>query len=121
MADRFALVERAAGKGQGAGLAVDAADGATVRTGRVRAEGLGLLFEQGDESSFGQPCRGGASELLHGVEVGIQCGSVVAEGTPGDDFAPAGGEVADLLEELRGKLTRRHGESCLVLAEKTQE
>ncbi len=43
--------------------------------------------------------------------------AVGAEGALGDDFAPAAGAGADLLQHLRGEWAVRQGLSCLVLAE----
>jgi hypothetical protein len=85
------------------------------------AEGLSLLFQQGGEGSFGQASGSSPSDLLHEIEVGVQSRSSVAEGTAGNNFAPAGGEVANFLKEFGWKLTLRHGESCLVLAVETRE
>jgi hypothetical protein len=81
-------------------------------------EGLGVLFQEGGEGALGQAGGGGVGELLQGLEVGVQAGAGVAEGAAGDDFAPAGGEVTDFLEELRGKFTTRHGQYRLALATK---
>lgn len=66
------------------------------------AEGLRLLFQESGESAFGQARGRGPGELFHGGEVGVQSGAVVAEGPSGNDFAPAGGQVTDFLEEFRG-------------------
>jgi hypothetical protein len=91
MTDRFALGDGPAGQLQGAGLAVDGTGGAAVWAGHVGAKGLGLLFQEGAEGAFGEAGRGGAGELLHGLEVGVQARAGVAEGVVGDDFAPTGG------------------------------
>jgi hypothetical protein len=82
------------------------------------AEGAGLLLQEETEEAFGEAGGGGVGQLLHGVEIDVEAGALFAEGASGDDFAPAGGEGADLLKEFRGKFTARHGESCLVLAVK---
>src|SRR5580700_4095862 len=95
--------------------------GAAVRTGDLFAQDLGLLFQQGGEGALGKASGRGAGELLHGLEVRVQAGAGVAEGAAGDDFAPAGGEVADFLEELRGKFTARHARYRLVLVAKGPE
>jgi hypothetical protein len=121
VADRFALGNGPARQVQGARFAVDGTGGAAVRAEGLFAENLGLLFEQGGEGAFGDAGRRGAGELLHGLEVGIQAGAAVAEGPAGDDFAPAGGEVTDFLEEFGGKFTTRHGWYRLVLAAKVPE
>jgi two-component system, NtrC family, sensor histidine kinase HydH len=75
-----------------------------------------LLLQQRGEGALGEAGRRGAGELLHGLEVGVQAGAAVAEGAAGDNFAPAGGQIADFLEEFRGKFTMRHGRYRLVLA-----
>jgi hypothetical protein len=79
------------------------------------------LFQQGGQGTLGEAGRSGAGELLHGLEVGVQARAGVAEGAAGDDFAPAGGEIADFLEEFRGKFTTRHGRYRLVLAAEVGE
>jgi hypothetical protein len=121
VADRLALGQGAAGQGQGAGFAADGADGAAVRTGLSVAQGVGLLFQQGVESAFGQACGGGRSDLLHGVEINVEPGALVAEGAAGNDFAPAGGQVVDFSEEFGGKFATRHGRYRLVLAAEVRE
>jgi hypothetical protein len=78
---------------------------------------LGLLLQAGPQGAFSQSGGSGAGDLLHRVEVHIQAGALVPEGAAGDDFAPTGGEVPDLLEQFGGKVASRHGVSCLVLAE----
>jgi hypothetical protein len=75
------------------------------------------LPQGGGQGPLGQTKRGGAGDLLHHVEVHVKAGALLAEGAAGDDFAPALGEVADLLQHLGGELVARHGLSCLVLAE----
>jgi hypothetical protein len=78
-------------------------DGAQLlagRTGLRVGQGLGLLGQQGGEGALEQPLRGGLGGLLEGEQVGVQGGAGVAEGAPGNDFAPLGGEVTDVLEFL---------------------
>src|SRR5205814_4338545 len=103
VADRFALGEGTARPVQGAGLAVQGAGGAAVGTGCLFAERLSLLFQQDGQGALGEASGRGLGQLLHGLEVGVQAGTAVAEGAAGDDFAPAGRQVADFLEEFRGK------------------
>jgi hypothetical protein len=74
------------------------------------------LPQCGGQGALGQTNRSGAGDLLHRVEVHVEAGAVIAEGAAGDDFAPALGEVTDLLEQLGGELAAWHGLSCLVLA-----
>jgi hypothetical protein len=121
VADRFALGHCAAGPVQGAGFAAQSTGGAAVGTGYLFAERLGLLFQQEGEGALGEARRSGVGQLLHGLEVSIQSGAAVAEGAAGDDFAPAGSEVADLLEEFGGKLTTCHDRYHLGLATEGRE
>ena len=121
MADWLVLSDGAAGQLQRAGLAGNGTGGATGGTGDLFAERLGLLFQEGGQGAFGQAGGGGAGELLHGLEVGVQSRAVIAEGASGNDFAPAGGQVTDFLEELGGKFTARHGPYYLVLRAKVRE
>src|SRR5262249_46793318 len=58
----------------------------------------------------------GAGDLLHGIEVHVEARPLVAEGAAGHDFAPAGSQVTDLLEEFGRKFASRHGRYCLVLS-----
>jgi hypothetical protein len=78
---------------------------------------LGLLFQGGGQGALHQAGGSDQGDLLHGVEVHVEAGAPLAEGAAGNDFAPAGGQVTDRLEQLRGELAARHGVSCLVLAE----
>jgi hypothetical protein len=106
---------------QRAGHAGNGTGGAAVRAGNPFPERLGLLFQEGGQGAFGQAGGSGAGELLHGLEVGVQSRAVVTEGATGNDFAPAGSEVTDFLEEFGGKFTACHGEYGLVLAAKVWE
>jgi hypothetical protein len=83
----------------------------------VLVQGASLLLQGGGEGPLRQAGRGNQGDLLHGIEINVQAGAGLAEGAFGDDFAPASGEVTDLLEHLGGALAARHGLSCLVLAE----
>jgi len=85
------------------------------------AAGLGWLFQERTEGACREAGRGGAGELLQGREVGVEAGAGVAAGAAGDDFAPAGGEVTDFLEEFGGKFTARPGRYRLVLVAKGPE
>src|SRR5262249_35745984 len=76
------------------------------------------LAEQDVEGAFGQAGRGGAGDVLHGLEIDLRGRAGVAEGAAGDDFAPLGSEITDSLEVLGGELAARHGLSCLVLAKR---
>jgi hypothetical protein len=116
VAQRLALGQLAAEEGQGPALAADRAGPAAVGARLLRSQGIGVLAEQDVEGAFGQAGRGGAGDLLHGLEIDLRAGAGVTEGAAGDDFAPLGSEVTDVLEVLGGGLTTRHGLSCLVLA-----
>jgi hypothetical protein len=67
-------------------------------TGLLLAQGVGLLFQEGLQGAFGEPGGGGVSELLHGVEIDVASGAVVAEGASGNDVAPLCREVLELLQ-----------------------
>jgi hypothetical protein len=73
---------------------------------------VGLLLEHLLKCPFGQSVRRGGGDLLHRVEVHVESGSVVAEGTTGDDFAPPGGELAELEEFFWGERTTCHETPC---------
>jgi hypothetical protein len=115
MSDGFVGGDGAAGPVQGAWLAGDGTGGAAVGAGKLLAEGLGLLFQERGQGSFGQPVGGGLGDLFHGVEVGVESGSVVAEGASCDDFAPVLGEVTDFLEEFGGSSRRAMVSTTLYL------
>jgi len=69
----------------------------------LRAQRLGLLLEEGLQGPLREPGGGGVGDLLPGAEIDVESGPVVAEGAPGDDFAPLGGEVLEFLEFLGGE------------------
>jgi hypothetical protein len=85
----------------------------------VLGERLRLLLQGSGQGSLGQTSRRGAGDLLHGVEVNIQARTVVAKGAAGNDFAPTGGKVTDLLQLFGSELASWHGVSCLVVAKKS--
>jgi hypothetical protein len=68
----------------------------------LRAEGFGLLFEQGGQGPLGQAAGRLLGQLFQGGEVHLQPRALLAEGPPGHDFAPLGRQLTDLLEVLRG-------------------
>jgi hypothetical protein len=118
MSDGFVGGNAAAGPVQGAWLAGDGTGGAAVGAGKLLAQRLGLLFQKCGQGSFGQSVSSGLCDLFHGVEIGVESGSVVAEGASCDDFAPAFGEVTDFLEKFGGEFASCHGEYHPVLAAK---
>jgi hypothetical protein len=102
---------------QGPCLSLYGAGAPTFGAGLLRAEGLGLLLQGGGEGAFGQPGGGCGGELLQGGEIEVEAGAGLAEGPPGDDFAPLGSEGTDILEVLRGEWLACHGPSCLQVVE----
>jgi hypothetical protein len=101
MANRLVEGQATALDSQGPVLVADETRSAAVRTGLLVAESLCLLLEEGVDCALGQAGRGSSSDLLHGLQVDGGVRARFAEGTPGDDFAPLGGEVTNLLEFLR--------------------
>jgi hypothetical protein len=82
----------------------------------VRGQGLRLLGQEGREGALEQALGGGLRGLLQGEQVRVQGRAPVAEGPPGDDFAPLGGEVTELLEVLGRQRAGGHELSYLGLA-----
>jgi hypothetical protein len=80
---------------------------------------MSLLLQQGAKGSFGQAVGGGSGDLLHGLQTNVAPRPCLAEGVPGNDFAPAGSQFTDFMEVLRGEFALRHGQSCLVLTKIT--
>ena len=116
MSDRLVLGDGASGPLPGARLVRNGAAGTPVRTRGDGSEALGLPFEEIGEGSFGASGGGGIGDLFPGVEIGAESWSVVAEGSSANNFAPIGGEFADLLEQFRWKLAGWHDRYYLVLA-----
>src|SRR5579875_2054920 len=87
----------------------------TVGTMRDGSEALGLPFGEVGEGSFGESGGSGLGDWFHGVEISVEPGSVIVEGSPTDNFSPVGGELADLLHQFRGKLAGWHDRYHLVL------
>jgi hypothetical protein len=88
--------------GQGAGFVGERAEVAAVGAGLLGREGLGLLLQEGGEGALGQAAGGGSGDLFEGEQIDVQARAAVPEGTPGHNFPPLGGEVADFLEFLGG-------------------
>jgi hypothetical protein len=102
---------------QRSGLALHGAGPATAGAGLVLPEGVGLLFQEGGEGAFGKSGRGRRRDLLQGSEIGVEARSVVAESPSGDNSAPLGGQIADVLEVLGRDLSTCHRLSCLRVIE----
>jgi len=84
------------------------------------AQGVGLLLQEGLQSALGETGSGGAGDWLHGIQIDVEAGAVVAEGATGDDFAPAGGKVAKFLEFLGGEGASWHAAPCLEVESTTR-
>jgi hypothetical protein len=87
----------------------------------VLAQRLGLLFEESLQGAFGEAGGGGLGDLLHGIEIDVEPGPAVAEGPAGNDFAPLGGEVAELLKVLGGKAAACHAASRVGVEARTKD
>ena len=89
-----------------------------MRARLLSAEEFGL----GPEDLFDDPLEQRLSHVdgqrFDGVEIEIESGSGLTEGTAADDFSPAVGEVVDL-RRIRGlTLGERHGQFVLELVKK---
>jgi hypothetical protein len=82
--------------------------GAELLGGQV----LGLLLGGFFEGPGGQASGG----LLHSVEIDVEAGPLIAEGTSDNDFAPLFGQGVDVGEVLVVELTRSHTASLMQLA-----
>ena len=79
-------------------LACDGTRPGAARTGSLGGQGLGVVLVQAGQGAFDQASRGSGGNLLHGVEVeGGPLGHPF-HGAAGSDFAPLGGQVADITE-----------------------
>jgi hypothetical protein len=58
---------------------------------------------------LGQAGSGRGGDFLHGVEVDIGTGPGLAEGACGNNSAPTGSQVVDILELFRGNFATCHG------------
>ncbi len=104
-----------------AGLPAEGTKPSTVGTGELLAQGVGLLFEQGLQGALGEAGSGGLCDLLHSGEIDIESGAVIAEGASGDDFAPLGGEAAELLDFVGGEVAVWHDASCVEVRTRAKE
>ena len=100
MGDRFALLELGALHLEGASLTAEGTKASAVGAGLLWAQGVGLLFEEDLQGPLVESGGSGLGDLLHGVQIDVQPRAVVAEGAAGDDFAPLGGKVTQILEVL---------------------
>ena len=116
MAQRFVQRDRlAAVEVQWSGLLSDGAGAAAVGAGQLRTKGLGLLLQGGRERAFSEA--GGGSELFQGGEIEVEARAVDAESPSGDNFAPLGGQMTDILEVLGRNFAAGQRQSCLRVRE----
>ena len=113
MGDGFAVGEGAAVADQRAWLVGDRAQLAAGGAGVVGGEGLGLLLQEGGEGALGQAAGGGGGDLFQGEQIDVQAGAGVTEGAAGDDLAPLGRQITDILEFFGCESRSGHGLSCL--------
>jgi hypothetical protein len=107
--------------GQGAGFVGDRAEVAAVGAGLFGREGQGLLLQEGGEGALGQAAGGGGGDLFEGEQIDVQARAGVSESTPGNNFPPLGGQIADFLEFLGAYLGSGHGLPCLGVTPKHVE
>jgi hypothetical protein len=120
MTHRFVVRQLAALDNQRPRLASERAGRAAGRTGLLRPQRLGLLFQEDGNRPLRQSGRSRLSDLFHGGQIDVGAGSGVAEGASGDDLTPLGGQFADILEVLGVELRVRHRLSLLELAQITK-
>jgi hypothetical protein len=113
VANWLALLQSCALHLERAFLTAGDARSSAIGTGLLLAQGIGLLFEEGVQGALGEAGSGGEGDLLHGIEIDIESGSVLAEGASGDDFAPLGGQVTEFLKFFGGERTASHDASCV--------
>jgi hypothetical protein len=106
---------------KGAFLTAEDTRPSAVGTGRLLAQGMGLLFEEGLQGSLGETGGRGEGDLLHGGEIDVESRPLVPVGASGDNFAPLGGEVVEFLEFFGSEGATCHDASCLGVGTKTKE
>jgi len=121
VANRFALLQGWPLHLERAFLAAEDTRPPAVGTGLLLAQGGGLSFEEGLQGSLSEAGGGGEGNLLHGGEIDVESGTVVAEGASGDDFAPLGGEATEFLDFVGRKATACHDASCVGVETRAKE
>src|SRR5438067_4860024 len=91
-------------------LVGERAESATGRAGLLVRQGVGLPLQQALECAFDQPGCAGLGDVLQGGHVELDS---VVTGAAGDDLAPLGGEVVQLLQFGGGEVRAWNGASCL--------
>jgi hypothetical protein len=102
-------------------LRTEEARTSAIGAGLLLSQGVGLSLEEGLQGALGEAGGGSECDLLHGVEIDVESGPVVAEGASGDDFAPLGGEVVEFLEFFGGQGAACHAASCVEVKRRTVE
>lgn len=110
---RFALLQLGALRLEGTLLAAEDTKASAVGTGPLLAQRLGLLLQEGLQGAFRESSGSGGGDLLHGGEIDVESGSVVAEGVSGDNLAPLSSETVEFLEFFGSEGARSHDASCL--------
>jgi hypothetical protein len=119
--NRFVLLYGCALDVEGAWLDLERAESAAVGTGLLRAHRLRLLLQGSREGALGESGGSGLGDLFHDGQIDVESWALVAEGAPGDDFAPLDGQCADFLEVLGGNFGACHRLSYLALAKSTRD
>jgi hypothetical protein len=81
------------------------------------AKALGLLPRGLFQRTGGQTGSSGSGDLLHGIQIDIKVGAVIAERAANDDFSPLFREGVDLGQVLIAELVGRHSASTIQLAQ----
>ena len=121
MAGGLAVPKLPAPDAQRALVVADGAESAAGGAGLGLAEALGLLGGGLLQGAGRQAAGGGDGDLFHGGEIDVEARAVVAEGVPDNDLAPLVGQVADLLEVLRGEFAGRHNLNHLAVRANDEE
>jgi hypothetical protein len=93
VADRLVVVERTTAHVHEAVLRLHRAEAPTTRAVLLFPQALGLLLRGLLQGAGRQPAGGGDSDLLHGIQIDVQTGAVVAESAPRDNSTPLLGEL----------------------------
>jgi hypothetical protein len=113
VANRFALLQLGALDLERAWLAADDTGPSALGTGLLFPQTLGLLFEQGLQSSFGESGSSGLGDELRGLQIHVESRSVGSDSVSGDNFAPLGSQTAEVLEFFGCEGSLCHDASCV--------
>jgi hypothetical protein len=120
VANRFALLESGAPHLRRAFESLRRTGPPTVGTGLLLARAAGLPLGESLRGPLGES-GGGVSDLLRGMEIDAESGSVAAEGVPRANFAPPGSASAGLAEGLGGEGAVCHDAPCVRAGARTTE